>query len=56
MDKYQTIDSIINLLNDAAKQLVAGQPIAWGSMTAGAIQQLVALRDLLHAEEEKCEK
>lgn len=56
MDKYQTIDSIISLLNDAAKQLVAGQPLAWGGMTAGAIQQLAALRDMLHAEDETCEK
>lgn len=52
MDKYQMIDGIINLINDAAKQLVAGQPIAWGSMTAGAIQQLVALKDKLHEEED----
>lgn len=55
MDKIQIIDNIITLLNDAAKQLVVGQPIAWGSMTAGAIQQLAMLREMLKKEEEECE-
>lgn len=56
MDKYQIIDSTINLLNDAAKMLVSGQPIAWGNMTAGAIQQLGALKKMLREEDESCDK
>ena len=55
MDKAQMIDNIIGMLNDAGRMLVSGQPLAWGQMTAGAVQQLAALKAQLQ-EEEKCEQ
>ena len=55
MDKMQMIDTIIGMLNDAGRMLVSGQPLAWGQMTAGAVQQLAALKAQLQ-EDEKCEQ
>ena len=51
MDKYQQINLIINILNDAARQLIAGQPIGWGNLMAEAVWQLDALRGALRVED-----